>query len=151
MAPALFPRAPPANPSIFYDRAGRPAGAAAVYNKLTGRYDVARALTFAPTGRTVAPQDTAAVAQAYAQAYASARNEPPPPVPADNRPLFQAMFTDRPQGGVSQAVNTLWGQAKSGTLAGTLAETQAAGEPSKLLDLFRDAAPPLRKSIGGKV
>ncbi len=57
------------------------------------------------------------------------------------------MFTDRPQGGVSQAVNTLWGAAK----AGTLAETQAAGEPSKLLDLFRDAPPPLRKSIGGKV
>lgn len=140
-AATMFPQAAAANPSIFYDRAGRPAAAAAVYSKLTGRYDVARALAFAPNGRMVAPQDTAAVAQAYAQA----RNEPPP-VP-DNRPLFQAMFTDRPQGGVSQAVNTLWGQAK----VGTLAETQAAGEPSKLLDLFRDAAPPLRKSIGGKV
>ena len=44
-------------------------------------------------------------------------------------------------------MNTLWGQAK----AGSVAETQAAGEPSKLLDLFRDAPPPLRKSIGGKV
>jgi len=138
-AAAMFPQAAAANPSIFYDRAGRPAGAAAVYSKLTGRYDVARALTFAPSGRTVAPQDTAAVAQAYAQA----RNDPPPPVPADSRPLFQAMFTDRPQGGVSQAVDTLWGAAK--------AEAQAADEPSKLLDLFRDAPPPLRKSIGGKV
>ena len=146
-AAAMFPQAAAANPSIFYDRAGRPAAAAAVYSKLTGRYDVARALAFAPNGRTVAPQDTAAVAQAYAQAYASARNDPPP-VPADSRPLFQAMFTDRPQGGVSQAVNTLWGAARAG---GTLAETQAAGEPSKLLDLFRDAPPPLRKSIGGKV
>jgi hypothetical protein len=136
-AAAMFPQAAAANPSIFHDRAGRPAGAAAVYSKLTGRYDVARALVFAPNGRTVAPQDTAAVAQAYA----SARNELPP-VP-DNRPLFQAMFTDRPQGGVSQAVNTLWGAGK--------AEAQTAGAPSKLLDLFRDAAPPLRKSIGGKV
>jgi hypothetical protein len=136
-AAAMFPQAAAANPSIFHDRAGRPAGAAAVYSKLTGRYDVARALAFSPNGRTGAPQDTAAVAQAYA----SARNEPSP-VP-DNRPLFQAMFTDRPQGGVSQAVNTLWGAGK--------AEAQTAGEPSKLLDLFRDAAPPLRKSIGGKV
>jgi hypothetical protein len=143
-AAAMFPQAAVANPSIFYDRAGRPAGAAAVYSKLTGRYDVARALAFAPNGRTVAPQDPAAVAQAYAQANLSARNDPPPPSVPDNRPLFQAMFTDRPQGGVSQAVNTLWGATK--------AETQAAGEPSKLLDLFRDAPPPpLRKSIGGKV
>lgn len=139
-AAAMFPQAAAANPSIFYDRAGRPAAAAAVYSKLTGRYDVARALAFAPNGPTAVPQDTAAVAQAYAQA----RNNPPPPaVPADNRPLFQAMFTDRPQGGVSQAVNTLWGTAK--------AEARAADEPSKLLDLFRDAPPPLRKSIGGKV
>jgi hypothetical protein len=145
-AAAMFPQAAAANPSIFYDRAGRPAGAAAVYGKLTGRYDVARALAFAPNGRTVAPQDTAAVAQAYAQAYVPARNDPPP-VP-DNRPLFQAMFTDRPQGGISQTVNTLWGPAKAQAETGT----QASGEPSKLLDLFRDAAPPpLRKSIGGKV
>jgi hypothetical protein len=51
------------------------------------------------------------------------------------------MFTDRPAGGVSQAVNALWGSAK--------AEPQAAAQP--LLDLFRDGAPELRKSIGGKV
>lgn len=139
-AAEMFPQAAAANPSIFYDRAGRPATVAAVYSKLTGRYDVARALTFAPTGRTVAPQDTAAVAQAYAQAAAPAYASAPPPA-SDNRPLFQAMFTDRPQGGVSQAVNTLWGAGKADPPAGD----------SKLLDLFRDAAPPLRKSIGGKV
>jgi hypothetical protein len=63
-------------------------------------------------------------------------------VQTDDRPLFQTMFTDRPRGGVSHAVNTLWG-AK--------ADAQPSGEPSKLLDLFRDPAPPLRKSIGGKV
>ena len=151
-AAAMFPQAAAANPSIFYDRAGRPLGAGAVYSKLTGRYDVARSLAFAPGSQAPGSQalvtappgiDTAGVTQAFAQAYAPAR----PPVQTDDRPLFQAMFTDRPRGGVSHAVNTLWGQAKSGTLA----EPQPSGEPSKLLDLFRDPAPPLRKSIGGKV
>jgi hypothetical protein len=135
----MFPQAATANPSIFHDRAGRPLDAAAVYSKLTGRYDVARALTFAPGTRPPAPaqaqaQDTAGVAQAYAQA----RNEAPVP---DNRPLFQAMFTDRPQGGLSPAVNSLWGAAPP----------QAPSQPSGLHDLFRDSTPDLRKSLGGKV
>jgi hypothetical protein len=134
-AAEMFPQAAAANPAIFYDRFGRPFGAAAVYGKLTGRYDVARALAFAPGG---AAPDTAGVAQAYAQASTRARNEAPAP---DNRPLFQTMFTDRPAGAVSQAVNALWGSAK--------ADPQAAAQP--LLDLFRDGAPELRKSIGGKV
>ena len=132
-ATAMFPQAAAANPSIFYDRSGRALGAAAVYSKLTGRYDVARALTFTPGAGPPVP-DTAGVAQAYAQA----RNEP---AVADNRPLFQAMFTDRPQGGVSPAVNSLWGAA----------QPQPPSQPSGLLDLFKDAAPELRKSIGGKV
>ena len=134
-AAEMFPQAAAANPTIFYDRFGRPLGAAAVYGKLTGRYDVARALAFAP-GASV--PDTAGVAQAYAQGYAHVRNEAPVP---DNRPLFQTMFTDRPAGGLSQAVNSLWGSAK--------ADPQATDQP--LLDLFRDGTPELRKSIGGKV
>ena len=132
----MFPQAAAANPTIFHDRSGRPLGAAAVYAKLTGRYDVARALTVTP-GTHAAP-DTAGVAQAYAQAYVPARNEPSVP---DNRPLFQAMFTDRPAGGVSPTVNSLWGSARP--------QSQTAGQP--LLDLFHDSAPELRKSIGGKV
>ena len=140
-AAAMFPQAASANPSIFYDRAGHPLTASAVYGKLTGRYDVARALAFAPGTQTpvVAPPgvDTAGVTQAYAQAR--------PPVPADNnnQSLFQAMFTDRPRGAVSPTVNSLWGQAK--------AQAAPGEEPSKLLDLFRDNGPPLRKSLGGKV
>ena len=126
----MFPQAAAANPSIFYDRAGRPAGAGAVYGKLTGRYDVARALTFAPSGRTVAP---ARYRRRHAGLCASPQRSAAAGA-ADSRPLFQSMFTDRPQGGVSQTVNTLWGAAK--------AEAQAADEPSKLLDLFRDAPPP---------
>ncbi len=136
-AAEMFPQAAAANPTIFYDRSGHPLAASAVYGKLTGRYDVARALAFAPGGPApviAPPQDTAGVAQAYAQA----RNQAPVP---DNRPLFQAMFTDRPQGGVSPAVNSLW---RTG-------QPQPANPPSGLLDLFRDPAPGLRKSVGGKV
>jgi hypothetical protein len=118
----MFPAAAAANPRIFYDRAGRPLAASAVYGRLTGRYDVARALAFAPGGATSAvapPPDTAAVVQAYAQA----RNVAPLP---DNRPLFQAMFTDRPQGALSPAVNSLWGGA------------QPSGRSSGLDDLCKD-------------
>jgi hypothetical protein len=44
----MFPQAAGANRSIFYDGAGRPRSAADVYAKLTGRFDVARANSFAP-------------------------------------------------------------------------------------------------------
>ena len=44
----MFPQAAAANRSIFYDGAGRPRSAADVYAKLTGRFDVARANSFAP-------------------------------------------------------------------------------------------------------
>lgn len=73
----------------------------------------------AQRGAGAPPPDTAAVAQAYAQA----RNVAPLP---DNRPLFQAMFTDRPQGALSPAVNSLWGGA------------QPSGRSSGLDDLCKD-------------
>jgi hypothetical protein len=46
-AVAVFPTAEAANRSIFYDRSGSPRSAAAVCAKLTGRYEIARALAFA--------------------------------------------------------------------------------------------------------
>jgi hypothetical protein len=166
-AAAMFPAAAAANRSIFYDRLGSPRSVAAVYAKLTGRYEVARALTFnspaplanaradvplppAPIPRPPAPipappvADTAGVTEAYAQA------QPPKPERAhdtrpepDTRPLFQAMFTDVPRRGVSQTVNTLWASRNG--------EPQVGGQPSGLLNLFRDVPPGLRKSPGGKV
>jgi hypothetical protein len=168
-AAAMFPAAAAANRSIFYDRAGSPRSAAAVYAKLTGRYEVARALAFTqhPTEMARAPDvplppapipmpparnppppvaDPAGVTEAYAQARAPA----PPPAPVavqahrpvqETRPLFQAMFTDVPRRGVSQTVNTLWASGP--------AERQLDSQPSALLDLFRDV--PLRKTSGGKV
>ncbi|HZT28079.1 MAG TPA: transglycosylase SLT domain-containing protein [Pseudolabrys sp.] len=132
-AAAMFPQAASANPSIFFDRAGRPLDAAGVYAKLTGRYDVARALAFAP-GNAPPAIDTAAIAQAYAQA----RSAPPA---AETRPFFQVMFTDAPRKAVSPAVNALWGGRQQ----------PPANEPPNWNDLFRDPAPALRKSIGGKV
>lgn len=149
-AAAMFPAAAAANRSIFYDNGGNPRSAAAVYAKLTGRYEVARAIAFTgaaspnPEATTNGPlppaaipvPDTAGVTQAYAQARA------PVPRPAqDNRPLFQSMFSDSPRQGVSHAVNTLWATGRN--------EQPASDQPSALLDLFRD--PPARKSSGGKV
>jgi hypothetical protein len=157
-AAAMFPQAANANPSIFYDRSGHPLTTVGVYNKLIGRYDVARSLAFAPgapppvavAAASPPPMlagppvdmppplpprpvpDTAGVTQAFAQA----RPERPPPA---SHPLFQVMFTDRPRGGLSPAVNSLWGSA------------QPSGRSTGLDDLFKDAGPPLRKSLGGKV
>lgn len=44
----MFPQAAAANPSIFYDAAGRPRSVSDVYGKLTGRFETARASSFAP-------------------------------------------------------------------------------------------------------
>ena len=166
-ATAMFPAAAAANRNIFYDRSGYPRSAAGVYANLTGRYEVAHALAFTqrpletasaadvplppaaipmpPARNPTAPvADIAGVTQVYAQARtpspAQAQNNRPV---QDTRPLFQAMFTDVPRRGVSQAVNTLWASGKGGP--------QPAGQPSVLLDLFRDVPLAPRKTPGGKV
>ena len=153
----LFPGAAAANRAIFYDRSGHALGVGAVYRKLTGRYEVARALAFAPreTNAPVPPAsipdvpvaDTAALTQAYAEARMAAPPLAAPvpvnrPVP-DSKPFFQAMFTDVPRNGVSQAVNSLWAPATG--------DPQPTAQPSGLYDLFRDINPDLRKPQGGKV
>ncbi len=129
-AAAMFPRAAAANRTIFYDRSGSPRSAADVYANLSGRFEVARAVNFAPgSGRSdmvlaqgqtqVQTQvqtraqakpptpDTAGVTQAFAEA-----NDHLPALP-DTKPLFQAMFTDRARKAVTQTVSSLWAPAKS--------------------------------------
>ena len=47
----MFPQAAAANRSIFYDGSGHPRSVGDVYTKLTGRFEVARAVRFAPNQR----------------------------------------------------------------------------------------------------
>ena len=140
-AAAMFPQAAGANPSIFYDSAGRPRSAAEVYAKLTGRFEAARANSFGPDLRMASPAappplpDPAGVTQAFADA-----NSNLPPLP-DTKPLFQAMFTDRARQAVSPTVGSLWAPAS------------ASGTPSRApvrpLDLFTDTKTDGRKLFGG--
>jgi hypothetical protein len=132
-AAAMFPQAAASNRAIFYDASGQPRSAAQVLSRLTGRFDVARALTVSPPVGQEATPDTAGVTQAYAAASATAAS----PVP-DNRPLFESIFTDRVGVAVSPGVSSLW------------APTAAAATPApaKPLDLFTDGKPNLRGMFG---
>jgi hypothetical protein len=149
-AAAMFPQAAAANRTIFYDTAGQARGAAQVYARLTGRYQAARSVAFATAAipvaspaasPVVAPAVTPAVVPVHAQdtagvtqAFAQAGNHQPHP--ADNRPLYQSMFTDRAPGPVTTTVSSLWGQG-----AGQ-APPAAQARP---LDLFTDIKPQARK------
>ena len=154
----MFPQAAAANPSIFYDVSGRPRSVGDVYGKLTGRFETARALSFAPGTRTAdlsvsarpsssgtrpanrsdapAPSspDTAGVTQAFAQASDL------PPLP-DTKPLFQSMFTDRARAAVTRTVSSLWASDKSATPA----------QPARAHDLFTDSPTDTRKLFHGSV
>jgi len=120
----------------------RPRSTGEVYAKLTGRFEVARAINFAPGARTAATAgpsspDTAGVTQAFAQA-----NRDVPPLP-DTRPLFQAMFTDRARAAVTQTVSSLWAPANT--------EAPSKTDPARPLDLFTDRATDTRKIFRGNV
>jgi Transglycosylase SLT domain len=171
IAADMFPQAAAANRNIFYDKSGQARSAIGVYNNLTGRYEAARAVAFnsglrgtidaAATQPT--PPDTAGIAQVFAQigTQASTQTSTQADTQAgvqtgtqtgaqaggkhpvhDTRPLFQAMFTDVARRGVSQAVNTLWAPATN--------VEQIGGEPSRLLDLFSNSRPDVRKLFGDK-
>jgi len=135
-AAAMFPAAAAANRSIFYDDIGRARTAAAVYGKLTTRFETARAAAFAPGlrgsqtfGGTAKAPDTAGFTQALASANSASAAQ-------DSRPLFQSMFTDRGSSAVAPAVVNLWTQGGTG-------ETAHRG-----LDLFTDSKPNLRGMFG---
>ena len=136
-AAAMFPQAAAANRPIFYDASGAPRSAAQVLNRLTSRFDVARASAVTPPGGQGVTPDTAGAAQAFAAA------DPVPTVP-DNRPLFESIFKDRVGSAVSPAVSSLWaptGAAATGTAA-------APPAPARPLDLFTDTKPNLRGMFG---
>lgn len=157
-AASMFPQAASANPSIFYDRSGQARSAADVYSRLSGKFEVARAVNFAPSSVTTSVAqtqspvpDTAGVTQAYATANASL-----PPLP-DTKPLFQAMFTDRARA-VTQTVSSLWtpGKADSepkpraASQPQNQAQSQGQGQ-SQGHDLFTDSPTDIRSMFRGSV
>jgi hypothetical protein len=154
-AAAMFPRAAAANPSIFYDKSGSPRSAGDVYANLSGKFEVARAVNFAPgAGRSdvVMAQaqakpptpDTAGVTQAFADA-----NDHLPALP-DTKPLFQAMFTDRTRKAVTQTVSSLWAPSKTQSSDQGNSAPPAA-RSGQGLDLFTDSPSDIRKMFRGNV
>jgi hypothetical protein len=143
-ASELFPQAAAANPSIFLNKSGQSRSASEVYATLTGRFEIARAIAFAPGlrgGTSTASPDTAGLTEAFAQA-----NSVPVPVaavPPQSRPFFQSMFSDRGNGPVTQTVSNLWTPAKS--------DAPATSAPSLMLNLFSDPPTGGRKPAGGKI
>lgn len=163
----MFPQAAAANPSIFYDASGRPRSVGDVYGKLTGRFETARARSFAPEPRpTVAPAVAAAspataiakiiatVSRATAIVSPTTAIAPPDTAgvtrvladatvsqssPPKAEPLFQSMFTDPARKAVTQTVSSLWAPAKSGA---------GSNEPARRLDLFTDSPTDTRKLFG---
>ena len=160
-AAAMFPRAAAANPSIFYDKSGSPRSAGDVYANLSGKFEVARAVTFAPAaGRADVVQaqvqtqtqsrtqpkvpDTAGVTQAFADA-----NDHLPALP-DTKPLFQAMFTDRARKAVTETVSSLWAPSKT-QASDQGNSTPPAARSGQGLDLFSDSPSDIRKMFRGSV
>ena len=141
---------------------------ATVY-KLTGRFETARARSFAPDLRTtvmpavatVSPASAianviATVSRATAIVSPTATIAPPDtagvtrvfadatatqPSPPKAEPLFQSMFTDPARKAVTQTVSSLWAMDKSATPA----------QPARPLDLFTDSATDTRKLFRGSV
>jgi hypothetical protein len=145
----VFPSAARSNRPIFYDRGGNPRSVLGVYRLLTDRYEVARAGSGGSAVDVEAPppvpaalrgslpvekglrppanipvQDTAAVAQAFADANVRPR------VIEEAKPLFQAMFHSRGDEPVGAVVRDLW----------TPVRAPAAVQTANSFNLFADTA-----------
>lgn len=159
-AATLFPQAAAANRPIFYDRLGGQRSVVDVYRTLTGKFEAARAnnpdtnvtatasLRGSLPANPSAPRPPAPIATEMAKpsvvpdtagitsAYADANSRPV----KDERPMFQALFTDAPRkGGVAPVVGQLWSPASAA------ADSAAA----RTLGLFTDMPPSARKLFGG--
>jgi len=145
-AASAFPNAAKANPSIFYDRAGRARSASEVYHVLVARYDVARASPAVPTSGVAAnaapaapvvPVTTRVVVPPVEVAAAT-------PPPTSLRPNFHSMFRDADRQPVSSFVRDLWtsnprvAAALTGQAQTSVATPPAPAAPGAPLDLFSD-------------
>jgi len=175
-AVTMFPQAAAANRSIFFDRSGHQRSVADVYANLTGRFEVARAVRFAPNQRMadrthpvppeLVPMPSARIEQAAL----------PPPTPAtrNGRVTSSAPTPSPDTAGVTQAFAAVQERApppprNSGPLFQTMFtdrtqpltqtvtslwtppanETQAGSGSERPLDLFSDIRPGSRRLIGG--
>jgi transglycosylase-like protein with SLT domain len=157
-ADTAFPGAADANRSIFYDRLGRARSVAEVRDTLIARYesahspapfDLVGAVTnvlaalnpaAAPVGPAVAPPDaidTVGTANGTATDAAKAST----PAVQDQRPLFQALFSDRGSA-PPQFVPDLWGRGDTQHTPAQTAPAQAApaAQPSSARELFQAPA-----------
>jgi hypothetical protein len=174
-AVTMFPQAAAANRSIFFDRSGRQRSVADVYANLTGRFEVARAVRFAPNQRMADrthPVPPELVPMPAARIVQSAL---PPPTPAThNARVASSAPTPSPDtAGVTQAFAAVQERAppprNSGPLFQTMFtdrtqpvtqtvtslwtpatnDTQAGSGSARPLDLFSDIRPGSRRLIGG--
>jgi len=173
----MFPGAASSNPSIFFDRQGRPNGVGEVYRALINRYASARAVPAAapevppvamakppamPTGpRPVLAPDLAQLANAYA----AVAPQTPPLATFDG---FNGLFRTEAarDEAVAPVVSALWGAPGSGQGAAPTMPTvlpdssevptvstavpQPASKPTPL-DLFQDQARDVRALFRGRV
>jgi hypothetical protein len=170
-AAEAFPRAAKANPSIFYDRQGRPRSTSEVYRVLVGRYDVARAgprnaamvaaldqpttpaRDSQPANILSAPETSANRAAmpdpvALAKTYAEASRLPAPtaPVSSAQRPAFHSLFSAAARAdAVAPMVTSLWTTPAHAPIA------PVADPGGGTLDLFRDQTPDARALFGRRV
>jgi hypothetical protein len=151
-AATMFPQAAAANQSIFYDRSGHGRSAADVYARLSGKFEVARAVNFAPAAASTEfaaaqmqakPQSRVPDTAGVTEAFAAANELPPLP---DTKPLFQAMFTDRARKAVTEKVSSLWAPAKADNNSEPKAQPATQGH-----DLFTDSPTDIRKMFRGSV
>ena len=151
-AAKMFPQAAAANQSIFYDKSGQARSAADVYAKLSGKFEVARAMNFAPAaaGSDIAmaqaqskPQTRVPDTAGVTEAFAAASDLPPLP---DTKPLFQAMFTDRARKAVTEKVSSLWTPGTADNNSDQKTQGPAQGH-----DLFTDSPTDIRKMFRGSV
>ncbi len=141
-AASAFPAAAKANPSIFYDRAGRARSVSEVYHALVARYDVARAAPAVPASAIAAASQPSSVALASPAttlaAASSVEASAVAPPQANLRPSFHSMFSDTDRQGVSSFVRDLW-TSNPRVAAALTGQAQAPqGAQGAQLDLFTD-------------
>lgn len=174
----MFPQAAAANPSIFY-AAGRPRSVGDVYDKLTGRFETARAVSFAPNQRMAdktrvepaahpvppAPVPVARIAQsslppptlATRTADRSGSGAPPSPDTAGITQAFAQANNLPPLPDTKPLFQSMFTDRARSAVTRTVSSLWATdkratpAQPARALDLFTDSATDTRKLFRSSV